>query len=177
MHLKGCFKVKFGRRGPPTSSRIEAPLASTPHARTVPDPTTPPLSLPARLWNQAYDQTKTSDPSTVDAYEKILTIQLSEKDATASTPLHSADLALQQNQIAQDPGERWMQMLQLVQNGLCRTEKDAKVKQGMEEGIQAIIVVKEVVDKAIQASPGAAVAWVGVCFALEVCIAVTEITV
>jgi hypothetical protein len=28
--------------------------------------------------------------------------------------------------------------------------------------------VKEVVDKAIQASPEAAVAWVGVCFALEV---------
>lgn len=30
------------------------------------------------------------------------------------------------------------------------------------------MVVKEIVNKAIQASPEAAVAWVGVCFALEV---------
>jgi hypothetical protein len=36
------------------------------------------------------------------------------------------------------------------------------------------MAVKEVVDKAIQASPEAAVAWVGVCFALEVCTAVMK---
>ncbi|KAK7177940.1 nwd1 protein [Paraphaeosphaeria sporulosa] len=125
-------------------------------------------ALPARLWNQAYDQAKTSDPSTVDGYEEILTIRLSEEDGTASIPSHSADLASQQNQIAQDAGKRWMQMELLVQNGLHRTEKDAKVKQGMEEGIQAAMAVKEVVDKAIQASPEAAIAWVGVCFALEI---------
>lgn len=70
-----------------------------------------------------------------------------------------------------------MQMQQLVQNGLHRTEKDARVKQDMEEGIQAAMAVKEVVDKAIQASPEAAIAWVGVCFALEVCAAVTDTTV
>lgn len=38
------------------------------------------------------------------------------------------------------------------------------------------MAVKEVVNKAIQASPEAAVAWVGVCFALEVCTVVTETT-
>ncbi|KAF7505723.1 hypothetical protein GJ744_000489 [Endocarpon pusillum] len=165
MPWKDRLKARFGKKEPPTSSHVEAPPTSTPHARTAPDPATSLPSLPARLWNQAYDQAKTGDPGTVDAYEKILTIQLSEKDAPAP---HSADLASQQNQIAQDAGERWMQMQQLVQNGLRRTEKDAKVKQGVEEGIQAAMAVKEVVDKAIQASPEAAVAWVGVCFALEI---------
>jgi hypothetical protein len=102
---------------------------------------------------------------------------LSEQDADASNPPNSADLRPQQNEIAQDADKRRMQMQQLVQTGLRRTEKDAKVKQGMEEGIQAVMAVKEVMDKAIQASPEAAVAWVGICFALEVCTAVTETTV
>jgi hypothetical protein len=67
-----------------------------------------------------------------------------------------------------------MQMLQLVQHGLRKTEKDAQVKQGVGDSIQAAMAVKEVVDKAIQASPEAAVAWVGVCFALEVWIPTME---
>ncbi|KAH7108857.1 hypothetical protein B0J11DRAFT_390279, partial [Dendryphion nanum] len=125
-------------------------------------------SLPARLWNQAYEQAKRSDSSTIETYEKILSARLSEQDADVSSPPQPADLASQENKIAPDIDERRMQMHQLVQNGLCRTEKDAKVKQGMEDGIQAAMAVKEVVDKAIQASPEAAVAWVGVCFALEI---------
>jgi hypothetical protein len=59
-------------------------------------------------------------------------------------------------------------MQQLVHNGLQKTEEEAAVKQGMEDGIQAAMAVKQVVDKAIQAAPEAALAWVGVCFALEV---------
>ncbi|KAF2460807.1 hypothetical protein BDY21DRAFT_383665 [Lineolata rhizophorae] len=150
------LKAKFGKKDPPTSPRVEAlPTSTTPHARTAPDPATFPPGLPARLWNQAYDQAKTSDSSTVDEYEKILSARLSQQDADASNPPHSADLASQQNEIAQDADKRRMQMQQLV-------------KQGMEDGIQAAMAVKDVVDKAIQASPEAAVAWVGVCFALEI---------
>jgi hypothetical protein len=178
MSWKDRLKAKFSRKDLPTSPRVEAlPTSITPHARAAPDPATSPLSLPARLWNQAYDQAKTSDSSTVDAYEKILSARLSEQDGDASNPPHSADFTSQQNEIAQDADTRQMQMQQLVQNGLHRTEKDAKAKQGMEDGIQAAMAVKEVVNKAIQASPEAAVAWVGVCFALEVCAAVIETTV
>jgi hypothetical protein len=65
-------------------------------------------------------------------------------------------------------------MQQLVPHGLHKTEKDAQVKQGVGDSIQAALSVKEVVDKAIQASPEAAVAWVGVCFALEVWLPVIE---
>jgi len=171
MSWKDRLKAKFGKKNPTTSPRVEAsPTSITPYARAAPNPATSPSSLPASLWNQAYDQAKTSDSNTVDAYEKILSARLSGHDEHASNPRHSVDL--QQNEIAQDPVKRQMQMQQLIQNGLRRTEKDAKVKQGMEDGIQAAMAVKEVVNKAIQASPEAAVAWVGVCFALEVCTAV-----
>ncbi|KAH7111793.1 hypothetical protein B0J11DRAFT_447333, partial [Dendryphion nanum] len=169
MSWKDRLKAKLGKKNLPTSSPTAAPPTSiTSHARAVPDPARSPSSLPARLWNRAYDQAKTSNPSTVDAYEKILSIRLSEQDPGTSGLPQSADLASQQNEIAQDADQRRVQMQQLVQNGLHRTEKDTKVKQGMEGSLQAALAVKEVVDKAIQASPEAAVAWVGVCFALEI---------
>ena len=91
-----------------------------------------------------------------------MSARLSQKDAD------SADLASQQNLIEQDPDKRWKQMRQLVQDGLHRTEKDISVKQGIQDSIQAAMAMKEVVDKAVQASPEAALAWVGVCFVLEV---------
>lgn len=59
-------------------------------------------------------------------------------------------------------------MERLVRAGLERTEKEATVKQGIEQGMQAVNSVKGIVDKAVQASPEAALAWVGICFALEV---------
>jgi hypothetical protein len=122
------LKARFGKNDPPTPPRVEAlPTSTTPHAQAAPDPATFPPSLPARLWNQAYDQAKTSDSGTVDAYEKILSAQLNEQYTAALHLPLSADLASQQNEIAQDAGKRQMQMQQLVQNGLHRTEKDAKV--------------------------------------------------
>jgi hypothetical protein len=176
--LKDRFKAKFGRKEPPITPPDEAPSPSiTPQAQSAPDTAISPDNLPDRLWNQAYDLAKTGDSSTVDAYEKLLSARLSEQDAGASTILESADLTLQRNQIAHDAKGRQVQMQQLVQNGLHRTEKAAKVKQGIEGSLQATEVIRDVVSKAVQASPQAAVAWVGVCFALEVCSAATNQTI
>lgn len=176
--LKEKIKAKLGRKKPTTPLPSEASSTSaTPHASAVPDPAASPSSLPERLWNQAYDQAKALDSSTVDAYETILSARLIRKDVDPAESSQTADLALQRNEIEQDPDKRRTQMRRLVQDGLRRTEKDAKVKQGMEDGIQAAMAVKEVVDSAVQASPQAALAWVGVCFALEVGTAVVETAV
>lgn len=59
-------------------------------------------------------------------------------------------------------------MQQLVQIGLKKTQREADIKHNIHDGMQAIAAVKGVIDKAVQASPEAAVAWVGVCFAIEV---------
>lgn len=166
------FKATFGRRKPSTSRLGEASSTSTtPRASAATDLTAPSPSLPERLWNQAYEQAKAADLNTVDTYETILSSRLSHGDADPT------DLASQQNEIEQNPEKRWIQMHRLVQDGLHRTEKEANVKQGMEDGIQAAMAVKEVVDKAIKAAPEAALAWVGVCFVLEVGTAVVETSV
>lgn len=169
--LKERLKAKLGRKAPTTSPSDEVqPAFITPKAQAQarPDPTTSLPSLPERLWNGAYDRAKTSNLSIVSDYEKILSTRLRGQDADGSDPQHWAGLASQKNEIAQNADERRVQMQQLVQHGLHKTEKDAGAKQGIEDGIQAAMVLKEIVDKAVQASPEAAIAWVGVCFALEV---------
>lgn len=168
------FKAKLGRKKPPAPPGEASSTSITLHAPASPDPAASSPSLPERLWNQAYGQAKAGHSSTVDIYEKILSARLSQKDAD---PADSSDLASQRNEIEQNPEKRWIQMHRLVQDGLHRTEKEANVKQGMEDGIQAAMAVKEVVDKAIQAAPEAALAWVGVCFALEVGPAVIETSI
>jgi CTP synthase (UTP-ammonia lyase) len=61
-------------------------------------------------------------------------------------------------------------MQQLVQEGLDQTQKEASIKRGIDEGLQAVQAVREIVDKTVQAAREAAVAWVGVCLGLEVCV-------
>jgi hypothetical protein len=173
--FKEHLKAKLRGKDAPTAPRAKAsPTAVTPPAQAAPGSAASPPSIPERLWNRAYEHAKANDSSTVDAYEKILSVRLVEHNADVPDAPHPANLASQQNEIAQNADKRRMQMQQLVQYGLRKTEKDAQVKQGVGDGIQAAMAVKEVVDKAIQASPEAAVAWVGVCFALEVWIPTME---
>lgn len=59
-------------------------------------------------------------------------------------------------------------MHQLMQAGLAKTEKEAKIKQNVGEVMQRALLVKDVVSLAIQTVPQAALAWTGVCLALQV---------
>ncbi|CAG9949334.1 unnamed protein product [Clonostachys rosea f. rosea IK726] len=59
-------------------------------------------------------------------------------------------------------------MQQLVHAGLDRTQKQVSIKRGIDEGLQAVQAIRAMVDKAVQAAPEAAVAWVGVCLGLEI---------
>ncbi|KAL1641203.1 hypothetical protein SLS61_010182 [Didymella pomorum] len=157
------LKVKLSRRNESVTPHVEAtvtPHQAAPAAAPAAATAVSPPNLPERLWDEAYRQTRVSDSNTVDAYEKILSARLSEYNAGGLEPPAFADNGLQQNEIAHDIGKRRLQMQQLVQHGLRKTEKDAKAKQRIGDGIQAAMAVKEVVDKAIQASPEAAVAWI-----------------
>jgi hypothetical protein len=172
--FKDRLKSKLRKDAPAAPRAGASPAAVTPHAQAAPSPATSPPSVPERLWNRAYEHAKANNSSTVDAYEKILSSRLKECNVDVPEAPRSANLASQQNGISQDADKRRVQMHQLVQNGLRKTEKDAQVKQTVGDGMQAAMTVKEVVDKAIQASPEAAVAWVGVCFVLEVWLPTVE---
>lgn len=154
------FVSKIRSRTPqPTPPRTPALTSPTPQLSSGPE--TPPHSLQAQLWNQAYDELKASEPDIVEAYEKILSCEL---DRDSSTPTNSAS----RKNVIEPTRERWRQMEQIVQAGLKKTEKEAAVMQRIDDGLQVAYSVKGIADKAVQAAPEAALAWVGVCFALEV---------
>lgn len=105
------------------------------------------------LWDRAYDDLKRQDAALIQAYERILSNKLNEA------------IGSEQNIIAQhDALTRRNQMRQLIYDGLNRTAKEAKVK----EVIGIAISTKDIITNAVQAVPQAALAWTGVCVALEV---------
>ncbi|KAL7763948.1 hypothetical protein ACKLNR_005093 [Fusarium oxysporum f. sp. zingiberi] len=153
----------------PTPSRPSSQLAARPTPQPTPSPhtstdsdTSSLTSLQERLWNKAYDGLKASESELVGAYEKILGSKLHE-DGPSSVASEPTD-----NGIASAWGPRCRQMQQLIQEGLGRTQKQASIKQGIDEGLQAIQAVRGIMDSAVKAAPEAAVAWVGVCLGLEI---------
>jgi hypothetical protein len=121
------------------------------------------LGLPERLWNRAYDELKANEDKWVDAYERILSRELKGGDSS------STNLELQKNEIEQkSPIKRRQQMSQLVEAGLRKTAGEDKVKQVIGEAMQGVLNVKDMIGWALQPVPQAALAWTGVCFALQV---------
>ncbi|KAK2669081.1 NACHT nucleoside triphosphatase [Fusarium oxysporum f. sp. vasinfectum] len=153
----------------PTPSQPASEPAARPTSQPTPSPptstdseTSPLLNLQERLWNQAYDELKTSEPKLVEAYEKILSVGLHRNDPSSVTCEST------ENEIEGARETRCRQMQQLVRDGLDRTQKAVSIKRGIDEGLQAVQAVRGIVDKAIQAAPEAAIAWVGVCLGLEI---------
>lgn len=98
----------------------------------------------------------------IDAYERILSEELKDDNP-------DPDLTPYQNTIEQvDKTKRWSQMERLVQARLKKTEREDEFKQTAGEVMQGILSVKDAVSSALQAVPQAALAWTGVCFALQV---------
>ncbi|KAH6885000.1 NACHT domain-containing protein [Thelonectria olida] len=137
------FRIRSLWQTPPSESALGRPSTPSPTlSQPASQPTPSPLassdseislpSLQERLWNQAYDELKASEPKVVGT-----------------------------NEIGKTRETRCRQMQQLVRAGLERTQKEASIKRGIDEGLQAVQTVRGIVDKAVQASPEAAVAWVG----------------
>ncbi|KAK7219770.1 hypothetical protein V2G26_007773 [Clonostachys chloroleuca] len=156
----------------PSPSPSPPQLQCKPVTRSTSQPTTSPptptdseaLPLPSlqeRLWNQAYDELKAGGPKLVEAYERILSAELRRNDSS------SVDSELTEREIS-SRDTRCHQMQQLVHAGLDRTQKQVSIKRGIDEGLQAVQAIRAIVDKAVQAAPEAAVAWVGVCLGLEI---------
>ncbi|KAH7124420.1 hypothetical protein EDB81DRAFT_912810, partial [Dactylonectria macrodidyma] len=160
----------------PTISQPASKPASKPAFKPAPRPTPrPTLSPPAsanpetsspslqeRLWNQAYDELKVNEPKVVEEYEKILSAELHRGESTSVT------FEPRENEIGQTQETRWRQMQHLVQGGLERTQKEVAIKQRIDDGLQAVHAVMGAMDKAVQAAPQAALAWVGVSLGLEI---------
>lgn len=124
-----------------------------------------PTSLPERLWDQAYDDLKIHDAALVEAYEKILSRKLSGQEF--NSPVAESE----ENIIAQgDAYSRRKQMRNLITDGLDKTAEEAKIKSSIGTATEFIFSAKDIISSAVQAVPQAALAWTGVCIALEVMI-------
>ncbi|KAG8664370.1 uncharacterized protein FPOAC1_013708 [Fusarium poae] len=109
-----------------------------------------------QIWNEAYDKVKDDEPDTVDAYEKILSAQLAAGDADPSADRNPINI------IAENAEARQAQMKTLVGQGLDKTEKEARMKEKFNEGLQPVNNVKDFVSIAMKSEPTAAIAWLGI---------------
>jgi len=116
-------------------------------------------SLSERLWNQAYDDLQAGEPTPVSAYEKILSRELDDRTGPAGTA---------QNAIEKDRLARRAQMQRLIRADLKKTEREANAKRRISDTMDIFLSVEGIVDYAVQTVPQAALAWTGVCFALQV---------
>lgn len=139
-----------------------APATDSTDTKTSTDADGATASLPVRLWDRAYNDLKREEKDLVDAYEKILSRQL--QDGPGSAVPES-----QLNTIAQNNSDaRRNQMAQLIQAGLDKTAREATVKEGLGVAVDVVLSARNIISSAIQAVPQAALAWTGVCLALEV---------
>lgn len=115
------------------------------------------------LWDQAYNDLKNDDSALITVYERILSYELNENS--------SSSVALDYNKSSIDQIDQAMrrsQMGQLVHAGLKKIEQGAQVKQGIENAMHVVLSAKDIISSAIQTVPQSALAWTGVCFALQV---------
>ncbi|RSL57626.1 hypothetical protein CEP54_008169 [Fusarium duplospermum] len=144
------------------SASTPAPIIPGPHASpAIPAVTAPKDPIRTRIWNSAYDKVKEDEPRLVEAYEKILSVQLNDND-------HASLDGDSTNVIKQDADARQGQMKQLVDKGLEKTERASNIKEKVKEGMQPIKNVKDFVALAVKSEPTAAVAWVGITTCMEI---------
>src|SRR2546421_7851257 len=142
---------------PPTSSRVHT---STPHVEAK-----KPLShdIRRRIWDEAYNNVKRSEPKLVHAYEVVLSHEPEEDGSNSQGSL------LKENFIEQaENDKRWSRMDQIVQNGLKDTEKDNKIRQVVGKALGGVLQLNTLISTALEATPQAALAWAGVTFAMQV---------
>jgi hypothetical protein len=135
---------------PPLAPPIALPAPTTSRAQTAlsapVDPTAP--SRPEQLWDRAYDDLKADKPKLLNLYKTILSYKLDDSSKEA-----------EENVIEQrDPVKRRSQIDRLLNAGLDKTQKLAKVEKNIGDAINIVLSVKEAIGSALQAVPIAALA-------------------
>ncbi|KAK6725305.1 hypothetical protein SNK04_004110 [Fusarium graminearum] len=164
--LKNLFKTKTAEDEPstapspvgdppPPSIPRTVPIVEPPRVEKQPEDDTERNKLQEKLWNEAYNTLRDSDNKHIVKYEEILLSELKNDDPDITSLGTSYE-------------DRWQNMQRLVEIGLKKTEKEAKIYGKVNDGLQLFDTVRSLVTPAVSAVPQAAIPWVGVCFILEV---------
>ena len=149
-----------------TRDEISAPPDSAPLMPQTALSTTrsaTPTSPPEQLWNRAYDDLKSDHGQLLLGYEKILSQELDGVYWDTISKSQLVETMIEEK----NPVERKSQMTQLIKAGLEKTETEANVKKRAGEAIQVVLSAKDMIDSVINNVPQAALAWTGVCLALQ----------
>jgi hypothetical protein len=117
---------------------------------------TEPAIQPEQLWDQAYDDLKHDEPKLFRLYERILSYDLGGLEGAKENIIEQTHRK-----------ERQSQMYSLLNTGLDKTEKLAKVENNISDAINIVLSIKKAIGSGLQAVPIAALAWAGVCVALQ----------
>lgn len=129
----------------------------------VPPPPEKVTRTQVEVFDQAYDEVKKDEPGVVEAYEKILSGQLS-SDVAATDVEGDPD-----NIIGKTAAMRKDQMNRLVDEGRVRTEKVAAIKENINKVIEPFNHLRSVISWAVRSEPAASAAWVGITTLLDAC--------
>ncbi|KKF97007.1 Vegetative incompatibility protein HET-E-1 [Ceratocystis platani] len=124
-----------------------SPLPAEPESVSLP-------SLQEKIWQQAYSNLRSEEPGLVKAFEKIILSELQPGTNTATSTNRIEVTSLQ--------------MQQLIQIGIDRTKKEISIKQGIDDGLQAVNAIRGIIDGAFRAAPEAAVIWATVSLGIDV---------
>ncbi|KAF0320282.1 nacht and wd domain protein [Colletotrichum asianum] len=170
--------ISSGPHAPPTTVQIpNAPDASITSAAiddgnlmssaatlssdSSPELLHPPAANPLPdLWNQAYDELEARESKVVQAYERLLSVQLNNENALVDEET--------ENLVGGSAEDRVPQMKKLLDRGLQKTESSTAIYTKIKDGIDKVIPFKELITTATKASPEAAIVWVGVTFTIEI---------
>ncbi|KAJ6028364.1 WD40 repeat-like protein [Penicillium herquei] len=120
---------------------------------------------PESLWDEAYESLKKDQPDLLQAYENILAREL---DGGVERPSSFVNQHTG-NAIEQDDFDaRRSQMKQIVQRGLQKTEKEAKLKKTMGQPMQIALAANDIISFALNSCSEAALAWSGISLALQI---------
>ncbi|KAL2887982.1 Vegetative incompatibility protein HET-E-1 [Ceratocystis lukuohia] len=131
----------------PLLQGASSPLPAEPESVSLP-------SLQEKIWQQAYSNLRSEEPGLVKAFEKIILSELQPGTNTATSTNRIEVTSLQ--------------MQQLIQIGIDRTKKEISIKQGIDDGLQAVNAIRGIIDGAFRAAPEAAVIWATVSLGIDV---------
>ncbi|KZF22401.1 WD40 repeat-like protein [Xylona heveae TC161] len=141
-------------QGPASAVRSGVKKSPTPKSATLQKPT--PALDPEALWDLAYDALKAEDSELLNDYESILSRKLTTSQEAEG------------NVIAQDnQSERRVQMKCLLDAEIKGLEKAAGVERKVGNAIRIVLSAKSAIGTALDSVTVAALAWAGVCVALQ----------
>ncbi|KAJ3537572.1 hypothetical protein NM208_g6253 [Fusarium decemcellulare] len=171
MGIRKKWHKLVGSLGPTEVSDREAPGSSQippPDDQQSPPPATDNRTLPlenttvqSQVWNDAYDSVKAEDPGVVDAYERILSGQLTSGVAAISVEGYPDNLL----GTAEDRRDK---MAKLIEAGQSKTERGTNIKEKINDAVQPFNQLRSTISSIVKADPTASTAWTGITAVLDI---------